>query len=120
MVVPLATARGESSISMRFGKVTCCAGLTTPHYDVKTLCLGVRLHHQRITDNLSIGSESRASTYPPKSGQSRCLVRSCRDWVSAIWVECGVDYVTRRCLESEITNPQPYQLILLGRNGVNV
>jgi len=56
---------------------------SSPPRDVKTLRLGIFRLRQRITDNLSIGSESGAS------------VSSRRDWVSAIWVVRGVDYATR-------------------------
>ena len=83
-------------ISILLSKVTCCREII-PHRDMKTLCLGIRLH-QRITNNLSIGLESSTSTYPPVSDQSRYLsslvIIGLRDWVV-----CGVDYVTRPELE---------------------
>jgi len=44
----------------------------TPHRDVKTLRLGTRLH-QREEDNSRFDLDHSASTYPPESGQSRCL-----------------------------------------------
>jgi hypothetical protein len=100
-------------ISIRLGEVTCC-GEVTPHRDVKTLRLGIRLH-QRITNNLSIGSESSASTYPPVSGQSRCLsslvvIGLCD------WVVCGVDYVTRPEPEQRTLNRTSYPFF--GRDGI--
>jgi len=99
-------------ISIRLGEVTCC-GEITPHRDVKTLRLGTRLH-QRKEDN-SVGLDSSPSTYPPESGQNRCLssliVIGLCDWV--VW---GVDYVTRPEPEQRTLNRTSYPFF--GRDGI--
>jgi len=90
---------------------------TTPHCDVKTLRLGTRFH-QRKEDNSRLDLDSSAPTYPPESGQSRCLsLSSRRDWVMRLGCVRGC---FRYSTGAGATSPQPYQLVLLGRNGVEI
>ena len=63
----LTAARGGSSHKYPARRSHVLRGIT-PRLEVKNLRLGVE-PCLRITDNLSIGSDSSASTYPPESGR---------------------------------------------------